>query len=124
MYTALVIRNFSSAHCLREYKGKCEAVHGHNWKVEITVGSETLDELGMVYDFSVLKQKADQLLDTFDHVFLNDVPPFDQVNPSSENIARVIYERMSEVVNDDRVTVLLVSVWESDNSKATYTFAT
>lgn len=120
MYTISIIRFFSSAHSLREYTGKCEALHGHNWKVEVFVASDKLDKLGMVIDFKVLKARLDELLEKYDHVLLNNVAPFDTINPSSENIARVFYEVLSSKLNDDRVKVQSLIVWESENSKAIY----
>lgn len=120
MYTVSVIRHFSSAHSLREYLGKCEALHGHNWKVEVYVGGRDLDKLGMVIDFKIIKTCLDELLEQYDHVVLNEVPPFDKINPSSENIARVFFEKLSAELNDENVKVQSLVVWESENSKATY----
>ena len=121
MYTVSIEKIFSAAHCLREYKGKCEALPGHNWKVEVVAGADQLDPLGMVVDFTVLKKITDEILDRFDHVMLNDVPPFDTINPSSENLARVVFDEVASRLDDERVRLLAVSVWESDTSKATYT---
>lgn len=120
MYTVSITRMFSAAHKLREYMGKCETLHGHNWKVEVTAQAKELDKLGMVVDFKDLKKHTDALLERFDHAYLNDVKPFDKVNPSSENMARVIFDELSEKVSDDRVSLLKVSVWESEGSRATY----
>jgi 6-pyruvoyltetrahydropterin/6-carboxytetrahydropterin synthase len=120
MHKITVIRNFSSAHSLRGYRGKCEALHGHNWRVEISAAAETLDELGMVMDFGLLKAAVDAVLETLDHTFLNEVPPFDQINPSSENIARHIFEQTAGTIDDDRVRLVNCRVWESDNAYSTY----
>ena len=120
MYTVAIERSFSSAHNLRGYMGKCESLHGHNWKVEVVVGAEKLDHLGMVVDFTILKEVTDALLESYDHTYLNEVPPFDRINPSSENLSQVFFDALSEKINDDRLRVQAVSVWESDRSKATY----
>jgi 6-pyruvoyltetrahydropterin/6-carboxytetrahydropterin synthase len=120
MFEVEITKSFSSAHCLRGYKGKCEALHGHNWKVDFVARAEELDELGMVVDFTIFKKEANALLEIYDHVYLNETAPFDEINPSSENIAKVFFEVMSEKINDDRVRMVSVAVWESEGSKATY----
>ena len=111
---------FSGAHSLREYKGKCEAVHGHNWKVKVFVAAKQLDRLGMVVDFTILGRELNGLLARLDHKDINAVPPFDTLNPSSENIAKYIYDEMAVRINDDRVKVSRVMVWETDPSCAIY----
>jgi len=121
MHEVSVVRTFSAAHNLRGYQGKCEALHGHNWKIETTVTSEILDALGMVIDFKDLKQSIDQVLDQFDHKYLNELFPFDTINPSCENIARVICEQMIAALNDGNVRVTRVRLWESEGSFATFT---
>ena len=120
MFRVAIVRSFSSAHRLRGYKGKCEALHGHNWKVEFVARAPELDALGMVIDFAEFKRCADEVLAPFDHVLLNEVPPFDRINPSSENMARELFDRMAGRIDDGRVTMAELSVWESDNSRATY----
>ncbi|MDP8222760.1 MAG: 6-carboxytetrahydropterin synthase QueD [Candidatus Lernaella stagnicola] len=120
MHEITVIRSFSSAHNLRGYRGKCEDLHGHNWRVEITVGAVTLDELGMVLDFKELKKAVDEVLERLDHRLLNDIPPFDEINPSSENLAKYIFEEVAPLVDDQRVRLLRCNVWESDNAYSTY----
>jgi len=116
MYEASVIADFSSAHNLRNYKGKCENVHGHNWKVELSVVSDELDTQGMVADFKGLKEMLKGLLEELDHKNLNDIDYFKKVNPTSENIAKYLYDK----IKDRGVNVSLVKVWESDTSYATY----
>ena len=120
MYEITIETHFSSAHRLRQYDGECERFHGHNWNVQIFVAADKLDDLGMVMDFKDLKQKTKPLIDKFDHQYLNDIPPFDEINPTTENMARYIYDELSKVVNDSRVKVSKVTVWESDNSFASY----
>ncbi len=120
MYRVVAQAFFSSAHCLRGYEGPCEALHGHNWKVTVSVQSETLDELGMVIDFKILKQELNKIIDRLDHTYLNELVPFDTVNPSSENMARYIFQELKKTIDDDRKRVSEVSVWESEGSMATY----
>jgi len=116
MYSIRVEGNFSSAHNLRGYKGSCEELHGHNWRVEAVVNSSELDKLGMVMDFRVIKQKLNSILDKMDHAYLNKIAYFKKVNPTSENIAKYIFDNLKA-----KITKLeSVTVWESDNSCATY----
>ncbi|MFQ5466199.1 MAG: 6-carboxytetrahydropterin synthase QueD [Thermodesulfobacteriota bacterium] len=120
MYELTVETWFSAAHNLREYKGKCEALHGHNWKVEVAVTAEKLDDAGMVVDFKVLKKETEDLLDTLDHKYLNEIPPFDAINVTAENIARFIFEELSGRLNDGNIRVARVRAWESHNAAAAY----
>ena len=116
MYSIKVEGNFSSAHNLRGYKGKCEDLHGHNWKVEAAVSSDKLDKAGMLLDFRHLKIQLNKILDKMDHKYLNKIPYFKKVNPTSENIARYTYDALkSKVPNLKSVTI-----WESENCAATY----
>ena len=121
MYHVSIQTHFSAAHHLRNYNGHCENLHGHNWKVEVTVSTEQLDEAGMALDFTILKKKTTALIKQLDHHNLNDIPPFTTINPSSENIAAHLYTLLTEALKDCNVTLTTVSVWESENSKASYT---
>jgi 6-pyruvoyltetrahydropterin/6-carboxytetrahydropterin synthase len=116
MYTIKIEENFSSAHNLRGYKGKCEALHGHNWRVEAVVSKDKLDKIGMVLDFKHLKIKLNKVLEKLDHKYLNNIPYFKKTNPTSENIAEYIYERLRFQVPG----LKMITVWESDNSSASY----
>ncbi|MBU0467553.1 MAG: 6-carboxytetrahydropterin synthase QueD [Candidatus Omnitrophica bacterium] len=118
MFELKIKGEFSSAHLLREYDGKCKNLHGHNWKVEIEVFKEELDAIGMVADFGLLKSKMNEILDIVDHQCLNDLDHFKKVNPTSENIAKYIYAQYSKVI--DPIKVKSVSVWESDSSCVKY----
>lgn len=120
MYEINIITTIAAAHRLRGYKGKCEGIHGHNWKVEVYIQADKLDDLGMVMDFKVLKKKTEQFLKVFDHKYLNEVAPFDKINPSSENLARSIYKELSKKINDKTCKVSKVKVWESDDAAAKY----
>ncbi len=116
MYSIKVEANFSSAHNLRGYKGKCEELHGHNWKIELAITKNKLDKLGMVADFRLVKDRLNMVLEKLDHKYLNNIPYFKKVNPTSENIAKYIYDCLKRQVPG----VKSVTVWESENSSATY----
>lgn len=116
MYKIKIEGDFSSAHNLRGYKGKCEDLHGHNWKVEVVVARNKLDKIGMAMDFKFLKQKLNDLLEKLDHKYLNSIPYFKKVNPTSENIAKYLYDRLKTEAAD----LYCVTVWESDTASATY----
>jgi 6-pyruvoyltetrahydropterin/6-carboxytetrahydropterin synthase len=120
MYEISIQTSFSAAHRLRNYQGDCEALHGHNWKVQVTVQSRTLNDIGLAIDFKTLKKITGETLDRMDHACLNDIAPFCDINPSSENIARVLYEEMKTSLAACGVSLLKVSVWESDNAWASY----
>lgn len=121
MYSIKVEADFSSAHNLRGYKGKCEDLHGHNWKVQVSVEQEKLDKIGMVADFRMIKIHLHEILERLDHKYLNNIPYFSGaskkgVNPTSENIAKYIYDCLKT-----RISGLgSVTVWESENCSATY----
>jgi 6-pyruvoyltetrahydropterin/6-carboxytetrahydropterin synthase len=116
-YKLSVVKGFSAAHALRGYKGKCERLHGHNWKVKVTLVSGKLDKIGMAMDFTDIKAVLDQVLIKFDHCFLNETAPFNKINPTAENIARVIFEGMAKKLPKN-VKVYEVEVWESETSSA------
>ncbi|MFH1846381.1 MAG: 6-carboxytetrahydropterin synthase QueD [Candidatus Omnitrophota bacterium] len=118
MFLVKVRSVFSGAHNLRGYKGKCEDLHGHNWKVEVSVSGEKLDDIGMVVDFSLLKQELNKILNELDHKYLNKIEYFKCINPTSENIAKYVYEKM--VKNGLGVNIKEITVWETDTSSATY----
>jgi len=120
MYELMIETRFSSAHQLRGYKGKCEALHGHNWKVQVTVGAERLNEIGLALDFHDLKAITNEIVSNLDHGMLNEIFPFTEINPSSENIARWVYESLKKKVDRDGIEVSSVTVWESDTASATY----
>lgn len=119
MYKVTVFDYFSSAHKLKGYEGKCEDLHGHNWKVEIEIEGEQLDKVGMLVDFKIIKRILKDILDRLDHKFLNDIEGFKEINPSSENIARWIYNRVKEKLPPG-LKMVTATVWESHNSRASY----
>ena len=121
MYHLMIKTSFAAAHNLINYQGDCENLHGHNWLVEVTVGAKELDKAGLGIDFKILKRKTKGLLGELDHKYLNDLAPFKNASPSSENIGRYLFESLSESLNNDNITVERVNVWESDNACASYT---
>ena len=120
MYQITVEQHFDAAHFLRGYQGKCEAVHGHRFGVVVRLDAAQLDDIGLAYDFTLLKQQLTAILSRFDHTCLNDVSPFDEINPSSENIARTIYDELHLQLSKSPVSLHSVEVWESPQSRATY----
>ena len=123
MYILTVEEHFSSAHQLRGYRGKCENLHGHNWKVILNVKGTQLNEIGLLIDFGDLKSMLKNILALLDHTNINDIPYFSKNNPSSENIARYIADMMTqELSNGNYTTVSLdsITVWESDTSRCTF----
>lgn len=120
-YEVMIETDFSSAHALRGYQGKCESLHGHNWRIEVYVRGNRLNEIGLLVDFKELKAATKQVMDRLDHKFLNELPPFDDTyNPSSENIARYILEEVGRQINDQGRTVYKVRAWETPTSMASY----
>lgn len=120
MYELTVKAHFSSAHNLRDYQGKCENLHGHNWHVEVFVEAERLDATGMVMDFKKLKDETNRVMDKLDHKYLNEIPPFDTVNTTAENLASFIFKELMREINDGNVRVSKVRVWESEKAAAAY----
>jgi 6-pyruvoyltetrahydropterin/6-carboxytetrahydropterin synthase len=120
MYEISVEKDFDAAHFLRGYQGKCESLHGHRFKVVAILKAGVLNDIGLAYDFTLLKQKLEEVLARFDHTCLNDITPFDRINPSSENIAMAIYKELLQKLAADPVTVAGVEVWESPHSRVTY----
>lgn len=120
MYEITIETHFASAHRLRDYNGECERLHGHNWNVKVSIASEKLNDLGMVMDFKDLKNKTNKLMDEFDHQYLNEVPPFTELNPTTENIAKYLFDELSKTIDTDFVKVSKVAVWESPTCSASY----
>ncbi|MDH5572509.1 MAG: 6-carboxytetrahydropterin synthase QueD [Gammaproteobacteria bacterium] len=120
-YTMKILTDFAAAHYLREYEGACSRLHGHNWKVEVQVYASQLDKIGMGMDFKVIKQATKALIDTLDHQNLNEIPPFDTINPTAENISAFLFKGLSKTLNTDVVRVSSVTLWETDRACVTYT---
>ncbi len=121
MYELFVERHFDAAHFLRGYQGKCEALHGHRFKVVARARAASLDDIGMSYDFTIMKKHLDDILVRFDHTCLNDTPPFDKTNPTSENIAREVFSQLQPRLGADTVSLSCVEVWETPIQGVVYT---
>ncbi|MCL1879890.1 MAG: 6-carboxytetrahydropterin synthase QueD [Actinomycetia bacterium] len=119
MYTLTVKEHFDAAHALIGYPGECRNLHGHTWDVEASVQGTVLDEVGIVYDFKDLKRNLLAILDQFDHKYLNEVPPFDKMNSTAENLARVVYEQLGERLPEG-IELVEVAVWESPIARLIY----
>ncbi len=120
MYQISVEQHFDAAHFLRGYKGKCEALHGHRFRVVVKVGASRVNDIGLAYDFTELKRQLSEILERFDHTNLNDISPFDKINPSSENIAQTIYDELKPKLKEAPVSLVSVEVWESPDSGVEY----
>jgi 6-pyruvoyltetrahydropterin/6-carboxytetrahydropterin synthase len=140
MYEVSITDTFSAAHSLRYYRGKCEKLHGHNWKVELTLQGRKLNKIGILYDFTDLKKILKEIISNLDHKHLNEIPAFKRTNPTSENIAKYIYDNVKhriskaydgvrycdlhkpQISKPDTITLKIsrVKVWESESSSATY----
>ena len=120
MYEVTIIKSFSAAHLLADIGGKCEALHGHNFKVEITVAAGQLNHIGILVDFRLLKKMLGEVLEALDHKHINALTDFAGVNPSAENIAKYIFEKMDARVKTAGVNMVRVKIWESENAAVTY----
>ncbi len=120
MYELKIITRFAAAHQLRALKGGCENLHGHNWKVEVTVSGDRLGDDGLLVDFRVVKDHTKKIIDGLDHKFLNEIDAFESTEPSSENIARHIFKTLSIQLAQDGVRVTKVTAWESESACASY----
>lgn len=123
MYHLSIISSFAAAHNLLHYQGDCENLHGHNWKVEVTVSADSLDKSGLGIDFKILKKHTREVMKYLDHKYLNDLEAFKNISPSSEQIARFIFEQLEKSLQEYEVIVQKVTVWESDNAYAAYTLS-
>lgn len=119
-YRLKIVTDFSSAHRLIDYPGECQHLHGHNWKLEVEVGASLLDKIGMAIDFKAIKNAARELSSALDHKYLNDLPPFQERNPTAENIAAWFFTELSKQLNNNTVTVDAVTLWETDNACVRY----
>ena len=120
MFEISVEHSFAAGHALRNYKGKCENIHGHNYKVQVTLAGNELNAEGLLMDFVELRAEIKGLVEKLDHHFLNDIPPFDQLNPSAENLAKYIFDGIEPGARNQGLRVQGVTVWETDTTSATY----
>jgi 6-pyruvoyltetrahydropterin/6-carboxytetrahydropterin synthase len=122
MFEITIEETFAAGHALRNYRGKCENVHGHNYRCQVSVEGEDLDNIGLLVDFVELKKTVHSVLDRLDHQWLNEFPPFDVLNPSAENMARYIYQEVKAGIGTrPGVRIAKVRLWETDTASATYT---
>ncbi|HHI92276.1 MAG TPA: 6-carboxytetrahydropterin synthase QueD [Gammaproteobacteria bacterium] len=119
-YTLKVISDFASAHTLRDYPGACSRMHGHNWKVEAEVEASQLDNVGMAIDFKAIRRQVRELTGVLDHRYLNEIKPFDKINPTAENIAAFIFSGLSAALNDKRIRVKAITLWETERACVRY----
>ncbi|HUT68803.1 MAG TPA: 6-carboxytetrahydropterin synthase QueD, partial [Dehalococcoidales bacterium] len=120
MYEIAVEKHFDAAHYLRGYQGKCEAMHGHRYRVVVKIQADKLNDIGLAYDFTDLKRHLNDILARFDHACLNDVPPFDKINPSAENIAATIFNELKKKLASDPITLSGVEAWETPHQGVAY----
>jgi 6-pyruvoyltetrahydropterin/6-carboxytetrahydropterin synthase len=123
MFEVTVDETFAAGHALRGYKGKCENPHGHNYRIRLTLTGKDLDHIGLLYDFRDVKQIINATVDRLDHQYLNDIAPFDKINPSAENMARYFYEESERLLAEKAsagIAVKSVTIWETDTTTATY----
>ena len=119
-YTMKILTDFATAHFLREYAGECSRLHGHNWKVEVQVTTTELDKIGMGMDFKVIKAATKDVIGRLDHRNLNELPPFDVINPTAENISAYLYREIGGQLNAAGIKVSSVTLWETDRACVTY----
>jgi len=119
-YRTKIVTEFAAAHLLRGYPGICSRLHGHNWKVDVVVVATELDEIGMGMDFRDIKAATNELIGALDHRNLNDIPPFDEINPTAENVSAYIYKGLSDKLDNERVHIDSVTIWETDRACVTY----
>jgi 6-pyruvoyltetrahydropterin/6-carboxytetrahydropterin synthase len=120
MYEITITRSFSAAHVLKDIGGKCEGLHGHNFIVDVSLAAPDLNKEGLLLDFRILKEWTDEILDALDHKYLNELPYFINLNPSAENLARFLHDRITEKAAEQNIEVSCVTVWESENARASY----
>ena len=119
MFELIVETDFSAAHNLREYQGQCERLHAHNWMVQVVLKAEKLDKLGMVVDFREAKKIIGEIINRFDHAYLNDIADFKVLNPTTENLSKILYDELKNVLPAG-VSVSRVTTWESERCGAVY----
>jgi len=120
VYEISVEKHFDAAHFLRGYQGKCEALHGHRYRVVVKVRASRLDDIGLAYDFTELKRHLNDILSRFDHTCLNNIKPFDKINPSAENIAATIYDKLKKRLAAEPIILTCVEAWESPEQGVAY----
>ena len=120
MFVLKIVTDFASAHSLRNYPGDCSRLHGHNWQVEVSVCSQVLDDNGIAIDFREIKKQTKLVIKRVDHQYLNEIEPFDVLNPTAENIAKYFFDEVGLLVNNENVKVKDVVIWETPRLAVTY----
>ncbi|MBT3195143.1 MAG: 6-carboxytetrahydropterin synthase QueD [Candidatus Ruthia sp.] len=120
MFVLKIVTDFASAHSLRDYPGDCSRLHGHNWQVEVSVESEVLNDLGIAIDFREIKKQTKSVVKRLDHQYLNEIPPFDELNPTAENIAKYFFDEVAKLINNSNVRVSEVIIWETPRASVAY----
>ena len=120
MYVLKIVTDFASAHSLRDYPGDCARLHGHNWQVEVSVCSQVLDDSGIAIDFREIKKQTKLVVKRLDHQYLNEIKPFDVLNPTAENIAKYFFDEISLLITNKDLKVKEVMIWETPRSAVTY----
>ncbi len=124
LYTLTTSTDFSASHIIPGHPGKCARLHGHNWKVEVTLVAKELDHLGMAIDFQHVKDAAKQTIEKVDHYHLNDLPFFENIIPTAENVAKWLFNEIGPVINRENVKLQSVTLWETDRSRVCYSEGT
>ena len=120
MFVLKIVTDFASAHSLRNYPGDCARLHGHNWQVEVSVYSNVLDDNGIAIDFREIKKQTKLVIKRLDHQYLNEIKPFDVLNPTAENIAKYFFDEVGLLINNEDIKVKEVLIWETPRSAVTY----
>lgn len=120
IYTVTTTLDFAASHIIEGHPGACARLHGHNWKVEVEAQAYSLDEIGVAVDFKTLKAAATKVIDKLDHYHLNDIPPFNTINPTAENVAAYLYQKIGAQLNSEHAKVTAVTLWETDRSRVRY----
>jgi 6-pyruvoyltetrahydropterin/6-carboxytetrahydropterin synthase len=120
MFVLKIVTDFASAHSLRDYPGDCARLHGHNWQVEVSVCSQVLDDSGIAIDFREIKKQTKLVVKRLDHQYLNEIKPFDVLNPTAENIAKYFFDEIALLITNKDVKVKKVMIWETPRSAVTY----
>ena len=120
MFVLKIVTDFASAHSLRDYPGDCARLHGHNWQVEVSVCSQVLDDSGIAIDFREIKKQTKLVVKRLDHQYLNEIKPFDALNPTAENIARYFFDEIALLITNKDLKVKEVMIWETPRSAVTY----
>ena len=120
MFVLKIVTDFASAHSLRNYPGDCARLHGHNWQVEVSVCSQVLDDSGIAIDFREIKKQTKLVVKRLDHQYLNEIKPFDVLNPTAENIAKYFFDEIALLITNKDVKVKEVMIWETPRSAVTY----